>query len=250
MIPKIIHFCWLSNDPIPEKLQRCMDSWKKHLSDYEFMLWNFDRFPQGKSKWVDDAFNNKKYAFAADYIRMYALYNYGGIYLDMDVEVLKSFDDFLGLRTMICYENHKELSNLEVAAFGVELNSKWVEDCLKYYDSREFVNEDGSFNTKVLPVIVAEQLKNAGYRTKLVKSISEAKEIEKSNTIPVFDFVYFSPKCYETGEMSVASSTYSIHHFAGSWLPKQELMIGNIRSWAVKKIPWAVSFFKRLKSLF
>ena len=87
MISKIIHYCWLSNDPIPADLQKCMESWKKYLPDYEFMLWNFERFPKSQSKWVSDAFDNKKYAFAADYIRLYALYNYGGIYLDMDVEI-------------------------------------------------------------------------------------------------------------------------------------------------------------------
>ena len=76
MIPKIIHWCWLSDDPIPASLQKCMDSWKVYLPDYEFIHWNFQRFPKGKSKWVDEAFANKKYAFAADYIRLYALYNY------------------------------------------------------------------------------------------------------------------------------------------------------------------------------
>ena len=87
MIPKIIHYCWLSNDPIPAKLKKCMDSWKKQLPDYEFMLWNFDRFAKDRSVWVSQAFDSRKYAFAADYIRLYALYNYGGIYLDMDVDI-------------------------------------------------------------------------------------------------------------------------------------------------------------------
>ena len=119
MIPKIIHYCWLSNDPIPDDLKTCMNSWKKYLPDYEFMLWNFERFPKEKSKWVSDAFDNKKYAFAADYIRIYALYHYGGFYLDMDVEVVKPFDPYLGLATMIGYENSKA-KGLEVAAFGVE----------------------------------------------------------------------------------------------------------------------------------
>jgi Mannosyltransferase OCH1 and related enzymes len=97
MIPKIIHYCWLSNDPIPSNIQHYMDSWKKYLPDYEFIHWNFDKFDKSSSRWVSEAFDNKKYAFAADYIRLYALYHYGGIYLDMDVEVLKSFNPFLSL---------------------------------------------------------------------------------------------------------------------------------------------------------
>ena len=95
MIPKIIHYCWLSDDPVPETLQGYMKSWKEKLPDYEFILWNFNRFDKSSSIWVSQAFDNKKYAFAADYIRLYAVYNYGGIYMDMDIEVLKSFDDLL-----------------------------------------------------------------------------------------------------------------------------------------------------------
>ena len=93
MIPKIIHYCWLSNDPVPENLQKCMDSWKRYLPDYEFMLWNFDRFDKKSSLWVEQAFDNRKYAFAADYIRLFAIYNYGGIYLDMDVDGLRDVSD-------------------------------------------------------------------------------------------------------------------------------------------------------------
>ena len=107
MIPKIIHYCWLSNDPIPEDLSRYMKTWKQKLPDYEFMLWDFNRFDKNNSQWVKEAFEHKKYAFAADYIRLYALYHYGGIYLDMDVEVLKTFTPFLSLRTMIGFENGK-----------------------------------------------------------------------------------------------------------------------------------------------
>ena len=142
MIPKIIHWCWLSDAPIPASLQKCMDSWKMYLPDYEFIHWNFQRFPKGKSKWVDEAFANKKYAFAADYIRLYALYNYGGFYLDMDVEALKSFNPFLSLKTAICYE-HDGKGKLEMAAFGVEPQSEWVKKCLDYYVGRSFIKEDG-----------------------------------------------------------------------------------------------------------
>ncbi len=105
MIPKIIHFCWLSDEPYPESIQKCMNSWKEKLPDYEIWKWDFKRFPKGSAKWVDQAFEKRKYAFAADYIRLYALSNYGGIYLDSDVEVLKSFDDLLHLPYFIGMEN-------------------------------------------------------------------------------------------------------------------------------------------------
>lgn len=218
MIPKIIHYCWLSNDPIPAELQKCMDSWKKYLPDYEFMLWNFDRFPKSQSKWVSDAFDNKKYAFAADYIRIYALYHYGGFYLDMDVEVIKSFNPFLDLYTMIGYENSK-CRGLEVAAFGVEKHSEWIKTCLDYYDMREFVNEDGSLNVQPLPGVIRRCLDRNGFKFYDVSDLQNAKNTNSEFTIPVFSYEFFSPKNHVNGKIYSTKNTYCIHHFAGSWLP-------------------------------
>lgn len=95
MIPKKIHYCWLSNEPLPAKLQACVESWKKYLPDYEIVKWDLNKFPLEKNIWVRQAFESKKYAFAADYIRLYALATEGGIYFDSDVEVIKPFDDLL-----------------------------------------------------------------------------------------------------------------------------------------------------------
>lgn len=115
MIPKRIHLCWLSGDPYPQKIQKCIDSWKVHLPDYEIMLWDLKRFDIAQVPWVEQAFRVKKYAFAADYIRLYALYNYGGIYLDSDVEVLKSFDPLLDLPYFVGAEN---AGTIEAAIIG------------------------------------------------------------------------------------------------------------------------------------
>src|SRR5690606_40794226 len=97
MIPKKIHFCWLSGDEYPDLIKKCVNTWKEKLPDYEFILWDTNRFDLDSNIWVKQAFETKKYAFAADYIRLYAVYNYGGIYLDTDVEVIKSFEDLLDL---------------------------------------------------------------------------------------------------------------------------------------------------------
>lgn len=217
MIPKIIHYCWLSNDPIPQNLQNYMESWKKYLPDYEFIHWNFDRFPKSQSKWVSAAFDNKKYAFAADYIRLYALYNYGGIYLDMDVEVLKPYGDFLNLSTMIGYENSKS-QGLEVAAFGVEKNSPWIKMCLDHYDQRDFVNSDGSFNDQPLPGVIKHLLIKNDYNLVNVASLEEAVRVN-GKAIPVFPMDFFSPKNHVTGKVERSNRSYTIHHFAGSWEP-------------------------------
>lgn len=213
MIPKIIHYCWLSDDPIPENLQECMKSWQKYLPSYEFRKWDFKRFPHGKSQWVDEAFANKKYAFAADYIRIYALYNYGGIYLDMDVEVLKPFDDLLKREDFICYES--ESSVPEVAAFGVAPHRFWLKEWLAYYEDRHFVKSNGEFDTVTLPIILDSVLKRNGWHW---ISVAENQPKEHSiHEIEIFPSDYFSPKSYKDGKIRKTENTYCIHHFSGSW---------------------------------
>ena len=118
MIPKIIHLCWLSGDPYPEKIQKCLASWKKHLPDYEIMLWDTNRFDVNSTAWTKEAFEAHKYAFVADYIRFYAVYHYGGIYLDSDVEVLKSFDDLLDKPYFVGEEFRKALDSTGADAAG------------------------------------------------------------------------------------------------------------------------------------
>ena len=215
MIPKIIHYCWLSNDAFPEHIQYCVDSWKKYLQDYDFILWNFDRFPKGKSLWVDQAFEYKKYAFAADYIRLYALYNYGGIYLDCDVEVIKPFDKYMELSTMICWQ--KDVPGLEVAAFGVEKGLPWIKESLDYYENRPFIKNDGGFDVEVLPEVIEKRLIKQGYSLNNVNSLEEAKCFTNPKAIPVLPSDYFSPKSYLTKEISITKNTVSVHHFDGSW---------------------------------
>ena len=154
MIPKKIHYCWLSNDAMPEKLQRCIDSWKMKLPDYEIIKWDLKKFPLEKSIWVRQAYERKKYAFAADYIRLYALVTEGGIYLDSDVEVLKTFDDLLHLPFFICKENSPQ--GVEAATIGAEAGTSWLIKCLEYYNEKTFVDSSGKEQTAVLPSILQD----------------------------------------------------------------------------------------------
>lgn len=197
MIPKIIHYCWLSNDSYPEDFKRCIDTWKEKLPDYEFILWNFERFDIKSSLWVKQAFENKKYAFAADYIRLYAIYNYGGIYMDMDIEVLKPFDDILDSPIMIAYEND-EKTGIEAGCFGAEKGDELIEKCLSYYENRSFIKDDGSFDDLPLPKIIINF-------------------INKNSNLQIYTSDYFTCKSYKTGIITTTKKSYAIHHFAGSW---------------------------------
>lgn len=212
MIPKIIHYCWLSNDPYPDNIQKCIDSWKKYLPDYEIVLWNFDRFPKGKSQWVDQAFDSHRYAFAADYLRLYALYNYGGIYLDSDVEVLKSFDNLLHLPYFIGQEN--TTSGIEAATMGFEKGHPLIKAMLEFYEGKDFINQDGSYNDEALPYIIRRCIETR-YDYHLISNTNEfVNDINKINILPID---WFSPKHWFTKEVCCTENTYSIHHFAASW---------------------------------
>lgn len=206
MIPKIIHYCWLSNDPIPKDLKKYMKSWKEKLYDYEFILWDLNRFDLNRSLWVKQAFEAKKYAFAADYIRLYAVYNYGGIYKDMDVEVIKSFNDLLRNDYILGYEAAK---GLEAGVFGAPKKAPWVKEVLEYYTSKEFALPNGLYNDTPLPIIMDEVL-NADYITN-----------KKIVPLPT-DFL--TAKSYKTGKITITPNTYTIHHFAGSWKSWDEKM--------------------------
>ena len=221
MIPKIIHYCWLSGDPIPENLQKCMNSWKKFLPDYEFILWDRNRFDINSTLWTKQAFEAKKYAFAADYIRLYAVYNYGGIYMDMDVEVVKSFNELLSSPYIWGMEAEK---GIEAGVFGAEQHALFLKDCLNYYNNRPFILQDGTYDRKVLPVIIFER-----FTLKYTIKKREKKEIESnSSTIYVFPPDFLTAKSYETGKIHVTKNTYTIHHFAGSWFSKKEKITGGI----------------------
>lgn len=221
MIPKIIHLCWLSGDPYPEKIAKCISTWKKHLPDYEIMLWDTNRFDVNSTLWTRQAFEAKKYAFVSDYIRFYAVFNYGGIYLDSDVELLKSFNDLLDLPYFVGREANNEY--LEVAAFGAEKGNKWVKSCLDWYDNRPFINEDGSLKTIPCPSILTSFLKEKF----VLKSISSIQEFSSDmQSICIFPNCFFCSHQLlqhtsrkSTLEYSVTSESYCVHHFANTWIP-------------------------------
>ena len=105
MIPKIIHYCWFGPNDFPELEKKCMESWKKMESEYKFMFWNEDTFDVNSVSYVKEAYKKGKYACVSEYVRMYALYNYGGIYFDTDVEVVGAIDSSLENAAFIGFEN-------------------------------------------------------------------------------------------------------------------------------------------------
>lgn len=217
MIPKIIHYCWLSGDPFPEKIKKCIDTWKKKMPDYEFILWDTNKFDINSSIWVKQAFEAKKYAFAADYIRLYAVYNYGGIYLDTDVEVLKSYDSLLHLDYFIGYEFNS--SYLEAATFGAKPHCKWIKQCLDYYTDRPFILDNDRYDMEVLPNIMMNILKST-YHFQLTQSIPESYPV--NTNLYIFNKDFFCPKSYHSRIIKKTSNTFSIHQYTTTWKSKKQ----------------------------
>lgn len=215
MIPKILHLCWLSGDAYPTKIAKCIDSWKRILPDYEIVLWDTHRFDLNQSQWVKQAFEKKKYAFAADYIRFYALYTMGGIYLDSDVEVLKRFDDLLDLPYFVGAE---KAGTPEAAIMGAEQGCDWIKQCLDYYENRNFIKEDGSLDIRKLPEIMVEQIRKI--KPIRVLSLEESKSIRTQDfdkEVLILNDAFFSPKVFDSREVELTPYTYAIHHYQNSW---------------------------------
>lgn len=228
MIPKIIHFCWLSDDEYPALVKKCIASWKNILPDYEIMIWDKTRFDINSTQWTKEAYHAKKYAFAADYIRFHALYNHGGIYLDSDVEVLRSLDSFLHLPYFIGSQFD---GLIEAAVIGAEKHSDWLFNCMDYYLNRPFIKQNGDYDQLVLPVVMDHQISQTRNIKELSKNDNAVKELMKDqNSFYVFDYQIFSPKNHQTGKILSLHKAFTIHHYNSSWLP----MMSRIRLKIIK----------------
>lgn len=217
MIPKIIHLCWISGDPYPPKIKKCIDSWNDgngggYLTDYQIIVWDYKKVMSLGYKWIRQAVEEKKYAFAADCVRLYALYHYGGIYLDSDVEVLKPFDDLLGLPYFMGAQDN---SAFEVAVVGAEPKLEWIKECLDYYKHRSFINVFGEYHQPVLPQVVEWRIE----RKFKLKTVSSLNEFDYSpDVVCCMPLNWFCPMHWHTREISITPQTYCIHHMEGEWL--------------------------------
>lgn len=157
MIPKIIHFCWFSGDEYPRQIKKCINSWKRRLPDYEIRLWDAHSFDFDSVQYVKEAMAHRKYAFVSDYIRLYALYHFGGIYLDSDVMIYRRFDKLHNLKffTGVEYRSMEQDKYwLEAAVMGAEPGNEMIRECMKFYETRPFIRPDGGYNIVVAPNVI------------------------------------------------------------------------------------------------
>jgi hypothetical protein len=226
MIPKKIHYCWFGRGQMPELALKCIESWKKYLPEYEIKEWNEDNFDLDLYPYVREAYDNRKFAFVTDVVRLYALYHEGGVYMDTDVEVLKPLDPFLNHTAFSGFENATQVPTGIMAS---EKGGVWAKENLDYYNGRHFLKEDGSIDIETNVIIITDYMLKCG--------------LKQNNTYQDFPGLitfypndYFCPKSYVDGKIYKTDNTVTIHHFAGSWLPWEDQFMNRHR-WMMTHFP-------------
>ena len=177
------------------------------MPDYEYKLWNEDSFDITSVSYVKEAYESRKYAFVTDYVRLYALYTEGGIYMDTDVEVLKPYDDLLSLPGFTGYEGSKYLPPV-TGTMASEAGNEWVKEQLDSYTDAHFIMPDGSLDTTTNTTRISNIMKRGGF-------VSNGKK-QVYKDMHIFPVEYFCPR-QTTGEVLFTENTYCDHHFMGSW---------------------------------
>lgn len=212
MIPKIIHYCWFGRNPLPPLAIKCIESWKKILPEYEIKEWNEDNFDLDMYPYAREAYDNRKFAFVTDIVRLHALYTEGGVYMDTDVEILKPLDPYLHHSAFSGFEAEDRFPTGLMAA---EKGSKWAKDNLEWYNDKHFVKDDGTLDTTTNVVIIMKVLEK--YHFKLDNTYQEV-----SGYFTIYPKEYFCPKDYDTKKIHLTDNTVAIHHFDGSWHSKSD----------------------------
>lgn len=223
-IPKIIHYCWLSNEEFPELVQKCINSWKEKLPDYEIKCWNTSNFDVNMCQYTKEAFQAKKYAFVSDYVRLYALYSDGGIYLDSDIEVLKSFDSLLNNQAFTGFEKKSQIA---AWIFGSEKGNSIFKDFLDYYTDRPFALQNGDYDLTPNPIPITKICAEHG--------LALDGTMQELDCITVYPQDYFCPYNRATEELNITDNTYTIHYFNGAWIDDDKKKIIAGRKRVVKK---------------
>lgn len=239
MIPKIIHYCWFGDNPLPKDAQKCIASWKKYFPDYEIKQWNESNFDVNRCPYVKEAYEAKKYAFVSDYARFWMLYHEGGVYFDTDVEVIKNMDhiirrgNFMGIEKSMATQSldkgEEPTHTIGVApglGIGAEPEFAVFKEMLDFYDAKEhFAIEDGT-----VVDYMSEILRKYG--------LEEKHRVQEVCGLTIYPADFFCPMDSTTGITTITDNTVSIHHYSCSWIDH------NTFSWRIHEFKnWLISIF-------
>lgn len=232
MIPKIVHYCWFGKSKKPKKIEKCIDSWKKFLPDYEIVEWNETNFDVYQNKYTEDAYNAGKYAFVSDLARLQALFRYGGIYLDTDVMVFKKFDSIFNQKCVFGFEEKQYIATSFIAC---EPMNPFIGEFIEYYTIAQF----GDFKTNV--EVITELLEKKGLIRNNQRQVLD-------DGISIYPQEYFSPYDYINCKMNKTENTICAHLYFVSWARKCEKINRIIKTIMVKVV--GVKGIVRLRNVF
>ncbi|MBT9036099.1 hypothetical protein BTJ18_03920 [Lactobacillus delbrueckii subsp. bulgaricus] len=221
-IPKIIHYCWFGRGAKPDSVLSCIKNWESVCPDYEIVEWNEDNFDINTNIFVREAYENKKYAFVADYVRLYALYAKGGIYLDTDVYLLKTFDDFLQDEVFMSFESSNTVCT---AVIGAKRQSKFIKELLDQYRESKFVLGNGKFNDKPNSEIIF---------LKLFSGKMDRDSRQQVQEVTIYPVDYFCGKDYKSFESLETTNTVAVHMLDASWYPMNKRLKRNLKKFLLK----------------
>ena len=217
MIPKKIHYIWLGGNPLPEMVVKCVESWKKYCPDYEIIRWDESNLNIDINQYCRQAYDAKKYAFASDVLRYYVVHQHGGIYLDVDVELIKPLDNLLNNKAFMGFEMGNELCVNPGLILGAEKNNKLLGEMLNRYQNDSFIDDNGIINYETICTKTTNHLvKNYGLQVE--------NKVQDLGEVVVYSTDYFCPLNSCTKENVYQNeNTYSKHLYLASWVPKLTL---------------------------
>lgn len=213
LIPKKIHYTWFSGEPVPENLRQCIDSWKRFCPDYEIIRWDTSNYDVSRNEYTRQAYAHRKWGFVADMARQDIIYRNGGIYLDADVELLRSLDSLLYQPAFCSTEKWGIVSG---AVFGAEAGNPVIGSMLDYRKNVSFLYPDGSLNLTSSGTYDTLPLMEQGLK------VNGETQVIADGRMVVYASDFFQPYDYISGEMNITKNTFSIHRFDGSWLGGEE----------------------------
>ena len=226
-IPRIIHTFWFSNDKIPDLYMKCLDSWRKYCPDFEIRIWSLNDYDDNGCDYFREAINAKKWSFASDYSRAEVVYKYGGIYMDMDVEVVRNIDDLLHNDA---YMSFQDLNYLECGSgFGASKGNTIIGEIVREYERLHFIKENGDEDLTTCPQRY----------TKIVEPYGLKKNgaFQEFSNLTIYPFEYLTAKSFGTGITYLTENTYTVHHHNGSWVTKENKLKWN------RKYEWIRKYY-------
>ena len=226
MIPKIIHYCWFGRTQLSSNNIKCIESWKKYCPDYRIIEWNEDNFDlQTAPLYVRQAYDEKKWAFVTDYVRLYIIYSYGGVYFDTDVELIKNIDALLEYNAFFGFENNRYVATgLGFGAIsGFELIKKLLDD----YERCPFITDNGKYDMMPCPERNAHVFREYGLEE------NGEKQLLRDNVI-VLSKEYLCPIDYTTSRKRITAHTFSIHWYDGSWVDEESKKYKQKQMWLAR----------------